>query len=87
MAFLGQECVRLGLEYVPSQANFLLIRVGNGARVYEALLRQGVIVRPMGVYGFPEHVRITVGTPSENDRLIRALEHVLRGGGVGAAAF
>ncbi len=87
IAFLREACERLGLEYVPSWANFLMVRVGNGPRIYEALLREGVIVRPMGVYGFPEHVRITVGTPSENDRLIRALEHVLRGGGVGAAAF
>ncbi len=87
MAFLGQQCGRLGLEYVPSRANFLLIRVGNGARVYEGLLRRGVIVRPMGVYGFPEHVRVTVGTAEENARFIDALEHVLREGGASAAAF
>ena len=87
MACLRQQCERLGLEYVPSWANFLLIRVGNGARVYEALLRQGVIVRPMSVYGFPEHVRVTVGTMDENRRFITALEQVLRGGGASAAAF
>ena len=87
MAFLRQECERLGLEYVPSWANFLMVRVGNGKRIYEALLRQGVIVRPMGVYGFPEHVRVTVGTPAENARFIGALEEILRGGAVSAAAF
>ncbi len=87
MAFLCQQCDRLGLEHVPSRANFLLIGVGNGARVYEGLLRRGVIVRPMGVYGFPEHVRVTVGTAEENARFIDALEHVLRGGGASAAAF
>ena len=87
MAFLRQECARLGLDYVPSWANFLLVRVGNGARIYEALLRQGVIVRPMSVYGFPEHVRVTVGTAAENGRFITALEHIVRGGGAGAAAF
>ncbi len=87
MAYLRYECERLGLEYVPSWANFLMVRVGNGPRTYEALLRHGVIVRPMGVYGFPEHVRITVGTAAENARCIRALEDVLRGGGVGVAAF
>jgi histidinol-phosphate aminotransferase len=87
LAFLRQQCARLGLEYVPSWANFLLIRVGNGARVYEALLRQGVIVRPMSVYGFPEHVRVTVGTAEENARCVNALEHVLGGGGASAAAF
>src|SRR5262249_60159463 len=87
MAYLRQECERLGLEYVPSWANFLLIRVGNGARVYEALLREGVIVRPMSVYGFPNHVRITVGTAAENERCITALARVLQGGRASAAAF
>ena len=87
LAFLRRECQRLGLEYVPSWANFLMVRVGNGPRIYEALLRQGVIVRPMGVYGFPEHVRVTVGTPAENARFVRTLEEVLRGGGASAAAF
>ncbi len=87
LAFLRRECQRLGLEYVPSWANFLMVRVGNGRRIYEALLRQGVIVRPMGVYGFPEHVRVTVGTPAENVRFIRTIEEVLREGGASAAAF
>jgi len=87
MLFLQMHCERLGLEYVRSCANFLLIRAGNGARVYEALLRQGVIVRPMSVYGFPEHVRVTVGTADENQRFITALEQVLRDGGASAAAF
>jgi histidinol-phosphate aminotransferase len=87
MAYLREHCTRLGLEYVPSWANFLLIRVGNGKRVYEALLRDGVIVRPMTVYGFPEHVRVTIGTAEENARCVDALEHVLRAGGASAAAF
>ncbi|MCX8073674.1 MAG: histidinol-phosphate transaminase [Candidatus Binatia bacterium] len=87
MEFFRREFERLGLEYVPSWANFILVRVGNGARVYEALLRQGVIVRPMGVYGFPEHVRISIGTAAENERCVHALEQVLRGGGLRAAAF
>ncbi len=87
MAFLREQCTRLGLEYVPSWANFLMIRVGNGARVYEALLRQGVIVRPMGVYGFPEHVRVTVGTAAENARCVAALEQCLCAEGRSAAAF
>lgn len=87
MAYLQREFERLGLEYVPSWANFVLVRVGNGARVYEALLHRGVIVRPMGVYGFPEHVRISIGTSEENERLVAALEQVPRGGGLRAAAF
>ena len=77
MAYLVAAFRRLGLEHVPSAANFVLVRVGDGARVYEALLRRGVIVRPMDGYGFPEHVRITVGTPGENERLADALGAVV----------
>jgi len=79
MAYLRQESERLGLSVVPSWANFLLIEVGDGGRVYEELLKHGVIVRPMGVYGFPRHARVTVGTAEENERFVSALEKVLRG--------
>lgn len=79
MAYLRRECTRLGLEVVPSWANFLLIRVGEGARVYEQLLRRGVIVRPMAVYGFAQHLRVTVGTQAENERFVAALEKILHG--------
>ena len=68
---------RLGLPFVPSAANFVLVEVGAGIRVYEALLRRGVIVRPMGGYGFPAHVRVTVGLPAENARCVEALAEVL----------
>jgi len=86
MAFLQDGCRRMGLEFVPSWANFLLIDVGDGAAVYEALLRLGVIVRPMGFYRFPRHIRVTVGTPEECRRFVVALERVLaqRRGGAGA---
>src|SRR5438034_214115 len=77
MAFLVEAFRTLGLAHVPSAANFILVRVGDGARVYEALLRRGVIVRPMAVYGFPEHVRVTVGTEAENARFVAALRAVL----------
>jgi histidinol-phosphate aminotransferase len=77
LAFLRAGCERLRRPYVPSWANFLLIDVGEGARVYEALLRLGVIVRPMDVYGLPRHLRVTVGTPSENQRFVDALATVL----------
>ena len=80
MTHLTQAFGRLGLEYVPSAANFVLVRVGEGARVYEALLRRGVIVRPMDAYGFPAHVRVTVGLPEENARFVEALAGVLGGG-------
>jgi histidinol-phosphate aminotransferase len=77
LAFLRAGCERLGRPYVPSWANFLLIDVGEGVRVYEALLRLGVIVRPMDVYGLPKHLRVTVGTPDENQRFIDSLATVL----------
>jgi histidinol-phosphate aminotransferase len=77
LAFLRASCERLRRPYVPSWANFLLIDVGEGARVYEALLRLGVIVRPMDVYGLPRHLRVTVGTPAENQRFVDGLTAVL----------
>jgi histidinol-phosphate aminotransferase len=77
MAYLEGEFHRLGLSFVPSHANFFLTEVGDGRAVYDALLRKGVIVRPMNGYGYPRHVRISVGLPEENRRLIEALEQVL----------
>jgi histidinol-phosphate aminotransferase len=78
MAYLTAEFDRLRLPWVPSGANFLLVRVGPGTEIYGALLHRGVIVRPMDGYGFPEHLRVTVGLPDENARCIAALEAVLR---------
>jgi histidinol-phosphate aminotransferase len=63
---------------VPSQANFILVRVGRGQEVFKQLLGQGVIIRPTAGYRFPEHVRVTVGTMAENRKFIEALEKVLR---------
>lgn len=74
MEYLTNELDRLGIEHIPSQANFILLRVGNGEAVFKNLLTQGVIVRPMGGYEFPEYVRVTVGTMEENQRFIRQLE-------------
>ena len=71
----------LGLEYVPSFGNFILLKVGAddgaGARVNLALLRQGVIVRPVGNYGLPQWLRISIGLPRENAVLIAALTKAL----------
>ena len=69
---------RLGLQVVPSHGNFVLIRVGDAARVYESLLRQGIIVRPVANYGLPEHLRVTTGLPEENARFLAALEKALK---------
>ena len=70
----------LGVAHVPSHANFLLVRAdvaGDAAPVYEALLRAGVIVRPVGSYGLPGYLRVTVGLPDENARFLRALAAAL----------
>ncbi|HTH58540.1 MAG TPA: histidinol-phosphate transaminase [Paraburkholderia sp.] len=72
---------RLGLEYVPSYGNFVLVRVGHddgaGDRVNLALLKQGVIVRPVGNYGLPQWLRVTIGLPEENAAFVAALERAL----------
>lgn len=82
-AFLTQEFDRLGLDYVPSQSNFIMIRVGTHSdRVYDRLLRQGVIVRPLHSFGYPEHLRITVGTPEENQRFITTFDQAVSGLGI-----
>ncbi len=69
---------RAGIGYVPSCVNFLLVEVGNGRDVFEALQRAHVIVRPMDGYGLPEYVRVTVGTREENARFLEALTDVLQ---------
>jgi len=76
MQFLTDGFRAAGLPFVPSAANFILVDVGAGGRVYDALLRRGVIVRPMDAYGFPRHVRVTIGTEAENRRLLDALAAV-----------
>jgi histidinol-phosphate aminotransferase len=63
----------LGLEFVPSVANFSLVRVGDGVKVFDALQRRGVIVRPMKPYAMPEWLRVTVGTQPQNERLLAEL--------------
>ena len=76
--FLQSEFKRLGLEFVPSHGNFVLVRVGRGQEIFKQLLSQGVIVRPMGGYRFPEHIRVTVGTMDENRKFIEALQKVIQ---------
>src|SRR5262249_26100119 len=71
----------LGVRYVPSRANFILVEFDDATRVHEQLLRLGVMVRPMTSFGLERALRITVGTPEENRRLIEALSTVLGKGG------
>lgn len=68
----------LGLSVIPSRGNFLCVHLKRaGLPVYDALLRQGVIVRPVTNYGMPEYLRVTIGTPDENNRFLAALKAVL----------
>jgi len=76
--FLYDEFKALGIKYVPSRANFILVDVGrSAAEIYQKLLREGVIVRPMTSFGMETALRITIGTPQENRRLVAALRAVL----------
>jgi histidinol-phosphate aminotransferase len=83
IAYLSGALRELGIEVWPSDANFVLARTGPG--VHERLLREGLIVRPLHGFGLPEHVRITVGLPEENERLVKALRRLREAGHLGAA--
>jgi len=77
LKFYARAFRALGLESIPSHANFVLVRVGDGQRVFDAMQKLGVIVRPMAGYQLPEWVRISVGTPSQNRRCLDALKQAL----------
>ncbi len=64
---------KMGLEFIPSSANFVLVKVGDGQRVFNELQKQGVIVRPMASYQLPEWIRISMGTPKQNQRCLEAM--------------
>ncbi len=67
----------LGVDYIPSRGNFICVRVGAAGKVYERLLRQGVIVRPVGAYKLPEFLRVSIGVEAENSRFLDALRVAL----------
>ena len=73
---LIRACRDLQLEFIPSAANFILVRVGDGQQVFGELQKRGIIVRPMAGYQLPEWIRISVGTPAENARCVAALRRV-----------
>lgn len=77
LAFYEQAFAARGLEYVPSHANFILVRTGAGDEVFRQMLRQGVIVRAMSGYKLPEWVRISIGTQAQNERCLEVLDSVL----------
>jgi len=72
--YLTRELTSLGYRVWPSDANFVLVRTGPG--VHEALLREGVIVRPMEGFGLTDHIRISIGTAEENERLVKTLQRI-----------
>lgn len=81
--FLQAEFLDMNLEFVPSHANFVLVRVGDGKKVFEALLRRGIIVRAMGSYGLPEWIRVSVGTMPQNTAFVAELRDLDREGLLG----
>ncbi len=77
LKFYESAFQRLGLEFVPSVANFILVKVGDGDRVFAEMMKRGVIVRAMRGYKLPEWVRISVGTAAQNEKCVAVLEEVL----------
>ncbi len=76
--FLYNEFDRLGIKYVPTEANFIFLDTGQNCQdVFEALLQLGVIVRTGDIFGFPTYIRVTVGTAEQNQRFIDSLQKVL----------
>ncbi len=75
--FLEAEFRTRRLEYVPSVANFVLVKVGEGKEVFQKLLKRGMIVRAMNEYKLPEWIRVSVGTPEQNRRFFEDLDQVL----------
>lgn len=84
--WLQEAVAELGCQPYPSHTNFFLIDVhGDAARLYEAMLHKGVIIRAMQAYGFPRFIRVTVGTAEENRRFVAALQACLQELGYGRA--
>ena len=79
LAELAAACSALGLDCIPSSANFLLVRTGEAERLAGALEKHGVRVKSAAAFGLPDHLRISVGTPACNRRFIDALDEVLNG--------
>lgn len=79
MAQILDGLKRLGLSHVPSHGNFIAFVVTDGAAINQRLLKQGVIVRPLGGYGMPNHLRVTIGTEAENARFLEVLAVALNG--------
>jgi histidinol-phosphate aminotransferase len=77
LVFYSQAFAIRGLEFVPSVANFVLVRVGNGDQLFKDMLKQGVIIRAMSGYKLPDWVRISIGTPDQNRRCLEVMDQLL----------
>jgi histidinol-phosphate aminotransferase len=77
-AYLYKSFDELGLTYIPSEANFILVKVGDGKKVADKLLQKGVIVRSGDIFGYPEYIRVTIGKPDENKLFIKNLDLILK---------
>ncbi len=75
---LTTACRKMKLEFIQPTANFILIKVGNGAEVFQKLQQKGVIVRPMAAYMLSEWIRVSIGTRKDNDKFITVLEEILK---------
>lgn len=76
--FLEKSFTAMGLSFVPTQANFIFVDLGRDCRpVFQALLKMGVIVRTGDIFGYPTFIRVTIGTPQENERFVEALKTIL----------
>ncbi len=78
MAQLTQGFTQLGLEYIPSSANFVSFAVKDAANVNQKLLQNGVIVRPIANYGMPDYLRVSVGLFRENARFLEVLQMIIK---------
>jgi histidinol-phosphate aminotransferase len=76
-AYLYAELEKMGIPYLPTEANFILLRVGKATKVYERLLSRGIIVRDLTPWNLPEYIRVTISLPEHNERLIHELRTIL----------
>ncbi len=76
---MEENFAKMGLKYVPSSANFVLVHVGDGGEVFKRLMKKGVIVRSMVSYHLPAYIRVSVGTPEQNAKFFAELPAALEG--------
>ena len=76
--YLHEQFSKMKITFVPGTANFVMVKVGDGHAIFDKLLRQGIIVRPLKGYNLPEWIRISIGTMEENEKVVAAFKKVMR---------